>query len=167
MLNINTILLIIIYISSLGCTNSLKTEVAAKIPDHGIRSLVLLNENKYNSMIRRSLIKNGFRVKAQPNIYNVTNKSESRDISYNKFEANFGLRHSGRLSGNNPCITNGNAFHFTEYEFELIDLRTNDTILFISKGGWTEWCTGAPTFNTTDLFGDLAKELSNAIKKNK
>jgi hypothetical protein len=60
-------------------------------------------------------------------------------------------------------MTNGRAKHFTEYNFELIDLRTNNTVLFITKGGWTDWCTGAPTFEPTNLFDDLSKELAKLL----
>jgi hypothetical protein len=152
---------LLIIISS--CASPMRVEVIGKVPETKISSFVLLNENDFSSLVRRALVRNGIKVKAFSAIYDVTEKSEDLDVSYEKAEAQFGIRHQGRLSGNNPCLTNGNAFHFSEYEFEVIDLRTNETILFVSKGGWTEWCTGAPTIDTTDLFGDLSKELAKVL----
>jgi len=146
-----------------GCSAPLKIDMVSEVPEKGIKSLVLLNDNRFSSLVRRSLIKNGFQIKALPSIFNVTHKSEKLDISFDKAEAQFGIRHGGRLSSNNPCYSNGNASHFTEYEFELVNMRTNNTIFFVSKGGWTAWCTGGPTTDTTDLFGDLSKELGKLI----
>ncbi len=148
----------------LGCASPLKIDQFGSLPISGITEIVLLNNNQFNSKVRRALTRHGFKVKARPSVVEITQKSDDIDVTYRLAEADYGIRHQGRLSGNNPCMTNGNAFHFTEYEYELVDLSTNETLLFISKGGWTDWCTGSPTIETTDLFGDLAKELAGLIQ---
>ncbi len=147
-----------------GCAKSLSVDVVSTETPRNVRQLVLVNHNDFSSAIRRSLIKQGFQVKAAPSTKAITEKSPGQDVTYNAAEARYGVRHGGNMSANNPCFTNGNATHFTEYEFELIDLQTNETVLFVSKGGWTEWCTGAPTTQTTDLFGDLSQELASIIR---
>ncbi len=155
------ICVVLLVITLTGCGASLTIDVMEELPGEKIQTISLLpsGNNSMGILVRRALIKNGFKVKAYASTTNITRKN----YTFKEASAAFGLRHSGVLSGNNPCMTNGRAKHFTEYNFELIDLRTNNTVLFITKGGWTDWCTGAPTFEPTNLFDDLSKELAKLL----
>ena len=131
----------------------------------GITSLVLLNENTYQAKeIRKSLIRHGFIVRPASSIHRVTRKSDAVNVSYNKAEEQYGIRVTSLPSSNNPCMTNSGAVHFTEVEFELINLVTNRTIMFVAKGGRNESCPGSIVGGTTTLFNDLAKELAAAVQ---
>ena len=150
-----------------GCMNNeLKVERVSKIPS-GINKLVLLNDvNHLWKMIRKSLVRQGFEVPPQSVTKDITLKSKNKDVHFNQSEARYGISIDAVLSSNNPCWTNSNAADFTSLEYELIDLRTNKTLLFISKGGSTDTCpgTGDVFTSTTTLLDDLAKELADAIQ---
>jgi len=160
--------LLVISLSTLvliGCmSRELKVEkIGSDIPK-GINSLVLLNENSYQvKQIRKSLIRYGFQVRPASSVSTITRKSETMDISYNKAEEQYGIKVTALPSSNNPCMTNSGAVHFTEVEFELVNLATNRTVMFISKGGRNESCPGSMVGGTTTLFNDLAKELAKAV----
>jgi hypothetical protein len=150
----------------IGCmSRELKIEkIGTDIPK-GITSLVLLNENSYQvKQIRKSLIRYGFMVRPASSVSVVTRKSDTMNISYNKAEEQYGVKVTALPSSNNPCITNSGAVHFTEVEFELVNLATNRTVMFVSKGGRNESCPGSMVGGTTTLFNDLAKELAAAVR---
>lgn len=150
----------------IGCmSRDLKVEKMGSDNPKGITSLVLLNENSYQvKQIRKSLIRYGFVVRPSSSVSVVTRKSDTMDVSYNKAEEQYGVKVTALPSSNNPCITNSGAVHFTEVEFELVNLATNRTVMFISKGGRNESCPGSMVGGTTTLFNDLAKELAGAIQ---
>ncbi len=152
---------VLLVITLTGCGAALTIDVMEELPGTKVQTVSLLSNGNYSMdiLVRRALIKNGFKVKSYVSTPNVG----GTHYAFNEAASRFVLRHGGLLSGNNPCMTNGRAKHFSEYNFELIDLRTNNTVLFITKGGWSDWCTGAPTFEPTDLFDDLSKELAKLL----
>jgi len=151
-----------------GCTMStreLKVEIIDSNIPKGINSLVLLNGNSYQvNQIRKSLIRYGFKVRPAASVSIVTKKTDTKDISYRKAEEKYGVKITTLPSMNNPCATNSGAVHFTEVEFEVINLNTNKTLAFISKGGRNERCPGSMVGGTTTLFNDLAKQLAEILK---
>ena len=160
-MNTLKICFVLLVITLTGCGASLTIDVMEELHGTKVQSISLQSNGSYSmdSLVRRALLKNGFKVKSYSSTLNV----EGTHYAFNEAASRFLLRHGGVLSGNNPCITNGKAKHFSEYNFELIDLSTNNTVLFITKGGWSNWCTGAPTFEPTDLFDDLSKELAKLL----
>ena len=150
----------------IGCmSKELKVEKMNVATPKGVTSLVLLNENSYQvKQIRKSLIRSGFIVRPASSVKVVTRKSDAVDVSYNKAEEQYGVRVTSLPSANNPCVTNRGAVHFTEVEYELINLATNRTIMFVSKGGRNESCPGSVVGGTTTLFNDLATELAKVIQ---
>jgi hypothetical protein len=150
-----------------GCMNNeLKVEQVSKVPS-GVEKLVLLKDgNRLGKMIRKSLVRQGFTVPPLSTTKDITLKSKYKDVHFTQSEARYGISVDGILSSNNPCWTNSNAADFTSLEYELIDLKTNKTLLFISKGGRTDTCPGTGDLftSTTTLLDDLAKELAIAIQ---
>jgi hypothetical protein len=165
--NVKLIIISLLALSLIGCMNNeLKVERVSKIPS-GIEKLVLLKDgNHLGKMIRKSLVRQGFIVPPLSTTRGITLKSKDKDIHFSQSEARYGISVDGVLSSNNPCWTNSNAADFTSLEYELIDLKTNKTLLFVSKGGRTDTCpgTGDVFTSTTTLLDDLAKELAQEIQ---
>ena len=155
-------LLVLIGLS--GCMKEMEV-VKVESQTSSDTKIVLLSTNRFDNQLRRSFLAKGFDVPAFASVNTVTNKSATQDISFNQVEARYGIRHSGELSFNNPCFSNGKSWEFKDYTLELIDFSTNKTIMFISKGGRTESCPGSLVnfIQTTDLFGDLVDELKRNI----
>ena len=150
-----------------SCSNDL-TVVRFAEDDTAKTSVVILNSNGYESFIRHSLLSAGFRVPAFSSVKTVTQKSPDRSETFASSEAEFGIRHFGTLSGNNPCYTNGNSWHFRTYTLELLDLRKNKTILIVSKGGRSEPCPGSLMLLTpNNIFDDLVAELALYFRNQK
>jgi hypothetical protein len=148
-----------------GCAHSLEVDMFTEdeVPT-GVERLIMMNYNAHNRHIIRSLHKQGFIVKAQPTTKQITEKTVSKDVTYHFAEARYGIRHDGFYELGGTCYTSGRAKLFGIYDFELVDLDTNETILIVSMGGWTRPCPGVLTPHTEDLFGDMAKELASIIK---
>ena len=153
---------------SLGLAGCVKDMEVVKLDSQGSNgvSVVILNGSEFDTQLRRALVTRGFNVPAAASINTVTNKSATQDVTFQQAEARYGIRHSGELSSNNPCFTNGKSWQFTEYTLEVIDLSSNQTKMLISKGGRTASCPGSLVnmMQTTDLFGDLADELKKNLK---
>jgi hypothetical protein len=147
-----------------GCVKEMEVVKIDNRVSNGI-SVIILNTSRLDNQLRRALTARGFNVPASASINTVTNKSASQDVTFNQAEARYGIRHSGVLSSNNPCFTNGKSWQFTEYTLEVIDLKANQTKMLISKGGRTASCPGSfvDLIQTTDLFGDLADELQKNL----
>ena len=150
------IFIVIIILLVSGCSRqALRVEDFQNIQYSNTKDLVLLNYNKYNDYLKESLVRAGFNVI----------KFSTADNFPEKIEAKYGIRHEGFLNANNPCITNRRSFEFEVYKLELVDLKSNNTILILSGGGKTEYCPGS-LFNTNvNLFDLLASELAQKLNK--
>ena len=159
--------IILLFSLTLGLAGCVKEMEVVKLDntDSNSVSVVLLNSSSLDNQLRRALVSRGFNVPASASVNTITDKSKTQDVSYKQAEARYGIRHSGELSANNPCLTNGKSWQFTEYTLEVIDLTSNQSMMFISKGGRTETCPGSLVnmLQTTDLFGDLADELKRNL----
>ena len=141
-----------------GCASSLSVDRVSDTPiDTTTHEIVLLDSTKFDYDLKKSLIKYGFKVKNTPSIVSKEKKvDESTSLSYNISEARYGInQYPGAVI--DWCLYNKQV-KFDEYTLELVDLETNDTILFIKKGGWTGNC-----FPST---GKLFEELALELKKN-
>jgi hypothetical protein len=156
-----------IFFLLLGCASPMKVEPITN-PKSPVKELVILSSGRFDGEIRKALLRQGFKVKSIPSQGKRTNKSITSDYEFNEAASRYGLRYHGDLSSN-QCLTNGAAVNFSSFEFELIDIKENDTIVFVSKGGWTQQCTGSviPLLSgtTTTLFDDLAAELAAQVKR--
>ena len=153
-------LITLIFFTLSACVKDMEV-VKFNSNDSNAIPLVLLNSNEFDNDLRKALASRGFYIPASASIESVVDKSDTQEVSYNKAEARYGLKHKFILSYNNPCFTNSSSWDFTEYTLELIDLSSNELLMLISKGGRTESCPGSfvDFMKTTDLLGDLADEL--------
>ena len=160
-----TMTFVLLFLFFVSCSKNLKIEKIGIVPT-GITSLVILNNDAYHvRQVRKSLIRRGFNIRPQASVVKITEKSETKDVQYNKSEEIYDVRISFLPSTNNPCSTNRGATHFNEVDFELIDLQTNRTLVFVSKGGRNETCPGSLVIvSTNTLFDDLASELAKLIQ---
>lgn len=141
--------------------------VATQPPSTTLGELLILNHNQFYPQLRKALVRVGFTVPPFASNSEITVKGQESDTTPVKAEARIGIRHFGKLSAFNPCITNGSATNFKKYELEIIDVEQNKTLMTISSGGWTENCPGDfLTMNhSNNLFGDLANGLAKNYEK--
>ena len=152
-----------------GC-GGVKDSVEVVIPaasSSRLGEVVILNQNQFNTHLRKALIRVGFSVPPFASNSQVTLKNQETEVKFNKAEARLGIRHGGIFSAFNPCITNRAAANFKEYELEIIDLQKNQTLMTVVAGGWTENCPGdfLTMSHSTNLFSDLAESFANNYEK--
>jgi hypothetical protein len=101
--------------------------------------LALLNGTEFDPDVRQSLAMVGFKTVKFASIKRLElDTSPTTRESFDKAETRFGLTvYPGRVV--DWCITNG-GLQLGRAAFELSDLKTNETILFVRAGGWTEIC---------------------------
>ena len=106
---------------------------------HEPKILALLNGSEYDPDIRQSLAMAGFKTVKFAAIKRIEkDTSPTTRESFKKAETRFGLNvYPGRVV--DSCITSG-AVQLGRAAFELSDLKTNETILFVRAGGWTQSC---------------------------
>lgn len=134
-------------------SNATKQKVASI--DAGNKQIVILGNTPYNADIRMALLGQGFKVKVQSTTHRITQKSESTDISFNQAAATYGLTFSWATG--DRCIFNDGVNLWLNAE--LVDLRTNETVMFIRRNGWTNSCYGG---ERGEVFNALAKDLADS-----
>lgn len=121
------------------------------------KNIVLVNNTQYDLNLRRSLAKAGFNVKRFSSTKERERKSEGGTVTYSEAEARYGItQYQGGIV--DYCVglvgTTKNV-KFNEYTLQIDDLRTNDVVMTISKGGWVQGCG----FEGGNLFDELATAL--------
>ena len=142
--------LILVVIS--GCATSLKVD---KLQDFKPQSkvLVLTDSSRFDSKLRVGLAKKGFKVLKYASTQKVMSEGNDGEIArvFNEAEASYGLKfyweQVDRCVYNSSKLINGT--------FEVTDLRTNEVLLVIEKGGWTGPCADP----RGKVFEDLAQAL--------
>lgn len=148
----------ITFLFMLGCASNLSTSRISNTPiDSSDKTLVLLNSSTWDIEIKKTLIQSGFSLKNMPSVLEVQKDiNDTTSVKYNKAEARYGIiQHPGRLV--DWCLYNKNV-KFGEFTLEVVDLRTNESILLVSKGGWTGDCFPSS--------GTLFQELTQALRQN-
>lgn len=145
--------MIIIIIS--GCGVALNVErINPKLIDHSDKTLVFLDSHEWDMELQKALRKNGFSIKKFASQKIVQEKTTgTRKEIFREAGARYGLDYSYDMG--DYCFGGGALFR--KFTVEISDLTTNDIILTVEKGGYSEGCPGA---NGT-LFSDLARTLSN------
>jgi hypothetical protein len=137
-----------------GCAASLTVD---KLQDFKPSSkvLVLTNSSRYDAKIRKELAKKGFKVLKFASTHKVITEGGNGEIArvHNEAEARYGItfywEQVDRCIYNTSKLINGT--------FEITDIRTNEVLLVIEKGGWTGPCADPRGM----VFEDLAQALSD------
>ena len=145
--------LVTIFLLSACGSNFTKQKIAAI--DAGNKQIVILGNTPYNADIRMALLGQGFKVKVQPTTHRITQKTETTDISFNQASATYGLTFSWAIG--DRCILNDGVNLWLNVE--LVDLRTNETVMFIRRNGWTNSCYGG---ERGEIFNAIAKDLADS-----
>jgi len=142
-----------------ACSSPLKvtklddTQSISKQP----KVLSLLTKTEYDADIRIALAQHGFKTKkyaSTKKVFKDVNPTTSE--SYRKASTRFGLSvYPGRIV--DFCTINSGV-QLGRATFEVSDLSTNESLLFIQAGGWTEACA-----YHNDIVWD---KLSNALANN-
>ncbi|MBJ7550760.1 hypothetical protein [Marinomonas ostreistagni] len=138
-----------------GCASGLQVDKISPI-DTEDKTISLMNDTRWNIQIRRALLKEGFNVKRFSTVKELSVVTEQYKETYNLAEATYGLTVSP-----GPVVDwclGGSAEKFSKFSLELTDLRTNQPVLFVEQGGWTDTCLG--------MFGNLFPDLAKAINEN-
>lgn len=146
-------LTIVILIS--GCGVALNVErINTKLIDHNDKTLVFLDSHEWDMELQKALRKNSFSIKKFASQKIVQEKtSETRKEIFREAGARYGLDYGYDIA--EYCF--GGGARFRKLTVEISDLYTNDIILTVEKGGYSEGC---PPANGT-LFSDIARTLSN------
>ena len=140
-----------------GCATSLKVE---KLQDFTPQSktFVLLSKTQWDSKIRTDLSKKGFKVLRFASQNQVVAEGKEGEIArvFNEAEARYGLTFT--WEGVDRCVYNSSRL--INGTFEITDIKTNEVLLVIEKGGWTGPCADPRGM----VFEDLAEALSDAWK---
>lgn len=148
---------ILVIIALGGCATPLKVE---KLQDFTPQSktFVLLSTTQWDSKIRTDLSKKGFKVLRFASQNKVIAEGKEGEIArvFNEAEARYGL--TFLWEGVDRCIYNSSRL--INGTFEVTDIKTNEVLLVIEKGGWTGPCADPRGM----VFEDLAEALSNAWK---
>ncbi|PPR68297.1 MAG: hypothetical protein CFH02_01024 [Alphaproteobacteria bacterium MarineAlpha3_Bin1] len=115
-----------------ACSAPLKVTKIANAPSLSgqPKHLALMTGTAYDADIRRSLAQFGFKV--------VKFNSVKRDTSETATEPRFGL--SVQPGGTVDLCMVSSGVQLGKASFELSDLATNQTVLFVEAGGWTSPC---------------------------
>jgi hypothetical protein len=137
-----------------GCAAGLRVDQISDV-DSSEKVLVLMNETKWNVKLRRELAKQGFQVKRFTSLKEVEIKEGKRTETFNLAEARYGLTVvPGTIV--DWCL-GGRAKKFGDFAVEITDLRTNDLVMVVEQGGWSDTCMG--------LFGNLFPDIAKALRQ--
>jgi hypothetical protein len=137
-----------------GCAKELEVTTIADF-DANAREFVLLTRTKIDATLIKEFAKRGYRIKKFASTETVKKKSETEDRTYDAAAARYAISITlGRAIDH--CVINS-AVLLDSATMEISDLRKNDIVLFVEKGGWTENCAWHQ--------GNLAKELVSEFDK--
>ncbi|MEY8198570.1 MAG: hypothetical protein RPS47_04960 [Colwellia sp.] len=115
--------------------------------------IVLLESTRFDVKIRKALAKQGFKTLKFSTLNRVVSEGNEGEIArlYNEAEARYGLTFYWEPL--DRCVVN--ASKKINGTFEISDLKTNEVLLIIEQGGWSDDCA----YHEGTLFNDLAKSL--------
>ncbi|MCT4627953.1 hypothetical protein [Halodesulfovibrio sp.] len=138
-----------------GCAAGLRVDQLAPI-DTSSNEVVILNNTQWNTKMRRALSKEGFHVKHFSALKEIELSNNQRKETFNLADARYGLTLTPG-STVDRCL-GGGAVKFGDFSVEVTDLKTNEMVLVVEQGGWTDFCF--------PMEGTLFKDLAAAIKTN-
>jgi len=121
-----------------ACSSPLKETKIANAPSLSgqPKHLALMTGTAYDADIRRSLAQFGFKVVKFASVKRgKRDASEGNREGFNKSEPRFGL--SVQPGGTVGLCVVSSGVQLGKAFFELSDLATNQTVLFVEAGGWT------------------------------
>ena len=123
------------------------------------KNLALITGTEFDADVRISLAQYGFKVVKFASIKRIErDTSETTRETFNKAAARYGLSvYPGRMV--DYCVVSS-GIKMGRAAFGLSDLVTNETILFIHAGGWTEPCA----YHTDIVWDKLAEGLAQNWK---
>ncbi len=141
-----------------GCASNLNIERLSEDKiDTTNKDIIFLTSTRWDSQVRRALARYGFTLKKYASIRQIEAKtSDAITETHNEAEARYGISIYPGSIVDWCLVTPGQKFDL--FTLEITDLRTNEVILVVEKGGWTHDC---PLTTSGKLFPDLAKALSD------
>lgn len=125
--------------------------------DAADKNIVFLTSTKWDSQLRRALAKYDFTLKRYASVKEIEERiSGVRTETYDEAEARYGI--SIYLGDVIDWCVFSEGIMFSNFTLEITDLRTNEVIMVVEKGGWTHDCS---TRGPGKLFPDLARALSD------
>lgn len=137
-----------------GCASSLTVDKLNEFTPES-KVLVLIDSSRFDAKIRKALANRGFEVRKFASQQSVVSEGGDGEIArvYNEAEARYGLTFYWEQV--DRCLYNSSKL--IDGTFELSDIRTNEVLLIIEKGGWTGPCADPRSM----VFEDLAQALSD------
>lgn len=145
-------LLVAVALALTGCAASLRVEKLRSFTPES-KTVVLLNSSQWDAKLRTELAKKGFTVLRFASRDTVVSEGKGGELArvYREAEARYGITFSWEQV--DRCIYN--ASRLINGTLEISDLRTNEVVLVIEKGGWTGPCADPRGI----VFEDLAEAL--------
>jgi hypothetical protein len=147
-------------LSACASVNPLRVDKAAQASPLTDKNIVLINQTNYDLEIRRALTKVGFNVKKFAAVKERQMPEQGGTVTFNEAESRYGItQYPGRTV--DFCLGFAGAtgnYKFKDFALEVADLKTNNVVLTISKGGWVIGC------GMED--GSLFDELASALRSN-
>ena len=138
-----------------GCASSLNVD---KLQDFKpvSKNLVFLTQTEWDGNFRVELARQGFKVLKMPSINTVVTQGQNKqEIArlYSEAEARYGISITWQRV--DMCIYNSSRL--IDVTMEVTDMKTNEVLMVVKKGGWT-----GPCLDPRDkVFEVLAKVLAN------
>ena len=141
-----------------GCAADLTVDKLQEFTPES-KNLILTDTSRYDAKIRKELAKKGFNVRKFASIQRVLSNGGDGELArmYNEAEARYGLTFYWELV--DVCMYNSSKLINGTYE--ISDIRTNEVLMVIEKGGWTGPCADPRGM----VFEDLAQALSDNCDK--
>lgn len=141
-----------------GCAAPLEVQRLEQFTPES-NSFVLLSHSPWDNKLRTELSKNGMKILKFASQNTVISNGKQGEIAriYDEAGAKYGLSFTWLQV--DYCLTS--TSRKINATLEVTDLRTNEVLIVIEKGGFTEQCG----IHSGELFKDLAKALAvNWIK---
>lgn len=141
-----------------GCAASLRVEKLQPFSPQS-NTFVLLSSSQWDSKLRTELSKSGFKVLRFASQNKVIAEGGDGEIArvYNEAEARYGLT----LNWQQVDVCVYNSSRLIDGTLEITDLKTNEVLMVIEKGGWTGPCADPRGL----VFEDLAAALAANWRK--
>lgn len=118
------------------------------------KNVVLVNHTQWDLDIRKALTKAGFNVKRFASTAETQISDGPISKKFNEAEARYGI--TQYLGGTVDYCIGAKSVMYDEFTLEVADLKTNNVIMTVQKGGWTGDCG----FHSGKLFNELADGLN-------
>lgn len=147
--------MIVISALLIGCAAALRVDHISEV-DPNENVIVIMNETRWNVKLRRELAIQGFQVKRFSTLKEIEVEDGNRTETFNLAEARYGITVvPGAVV--DWCL-GGRAKKFGDFAIEVSDIQTNELIMVIEKGGWSDTCLG--------MFGNLFPDIAKALREN-